>query len=66
MSQQAQFLTAPWDERRSGERLDRPNDWRAWYDRDRARLIHCAGLRRLQAKMQALGVAGMATFTGPA
>jgi dGTPase len=33
----------------------RPNDWRSTYSRDRARIIHGAGFRRLQGKTQVMG-----------
>lgn len=43
-------------ERRSGEKLNRPGDTRDQYVRDRARMIHSASFRRLQAKTQVLGI----------
>lgn len=33
----------------------RANDWRSQYSRDKARIIHGAGLRRLQGKTQVMG-----------
>jgi dGTPase len=33
----------------------RKNDWRSQYSRDKARIIHGAGLRRLQGKTQVMG-----------
>jgi dGTPase len=51
-------LDAPWDDRRSGGEPPRPGDWRRWYDRDRARIIHSSAFRRLQTKTQVLGIGG--------
>ena len=45
-----------WQARRSRGELARPNDIRDAYDRDRARIIHSATFRRLQAKTQILGI----------
>jgi dGTPase len=47
-----------WDDRRSGGEAPRPGDWRRWYDRDRARIIHSSAFRRLQTKTQVLGIGG--------
>ena len=50
-----------WTQRRFGQKLQRQGDHRTPYQRDKARILHSAAFRRLQAKTQVLGV-GMSDF----
>ena len=50
-----------WTERRFSQKVQREGDHRSPFQRDKARILHSAEFRRLQAKTQVLG-AGMSDF----
>jgi dGTPase len=50
-----------WTQRRHDQQVKRQGDHRTPYQRDKARILHSAAFRRLQAKTQVLGV-GMSDF----
>ncbi len=52
------WLDAPWSDRRSGATGAREGDFRRWFERDCARIIHSSAFRRLQTKTQVLGMGG--------
>ncbi len=49
-------MTSHWHTRRFTESKSRPSDHRNHYEKDRARIIHAAAFRRLQAKTQIMGM----------
>ncbi|MFT4995268.1 MAG: dGTPase [Paraglaciecola sp.] len=50
-----------WTQRKLSQKVQREGDHRSPYQRDKARILHSAAFRRLQAKTQVLG-AGMSDF----
>mgnify|MGYP003637047028 FL=1 len=50
-----------WSARHFSQQVQRDGDQRSPFQRDKARILHSAAFRRLQAKTQVLGV-GMSDF----
>jgi dGTPase len=54
-------VKSEWEQRKQSRSAPRDGDHRSPYQRDKARIMHCAAFRRLQAKTQVVGV-GISDF----